>query len=108
MIQVRICKGDPSCQREPAADGFRNQHRPATKVEATYMGEKRIVASIGDVVMAPGNVRAIVIAANGIQVKVLGIGTSKETGDTFVLSPPYIHDYPASQCHYLEKQTLNR
>ncbi len=76
-------------------------------MEATYMGEKAIAASVGDVVMAPGDVRGIVIAVNGVSVKILGIGTSIKTGDTFVLNPPYIHDYPASQCHYMEKQILN-
>ena len=49
--------------------------------------------------------RGIVIGMNGTFVKVLAIGTSKETGDTVVLR--YVHDYPASQCMYLEKQTLN-
>jgi hypothetical protein len=76
-------------------------------VQATYKGEKTIVAGIGDVVMAPGNMRAIVNGVNGTSVKVLGIGTSKETLDTFVLPPRFIHDYPASQCHCMEKQTLN-
>ena len=52
-----------------------------------------------------GDVRGIVIGMNGTFVKVLAIGTSKETGDTVVLR--YVHDYPASQCMYLEKQTLN-
>lgn len=75
---------------------------------ATYMGDKAIVASVGDVVMAPGNVRGIVIAVSGTSVKVLGILTSKVTGDTVVLSPRYIHEYVASECHYMEKQTLNR
>ncbi len=74
---------------------------------ANYMGEKAIAASVGDVVISPGNVRGIVIAVKGTFVSVLGIGTSKETGDTFVLNPPYIHECPASQCCYLEKQTLN-
>jgi hypothetical protein len=74
---------------------------------ATYMGEKAIVASVGDVVMSPGNVRAIVIAVNGVSVKVLGIGTDTRSGDTFVLKPTYIHDYPASECHYIERQFLN-
>jgi hypothetical protein len=76
-------------------------------VAATYMGEKAIAASVGDVVMAPGDVRGIVIAVYGVAVKILGIGTSIKTGDTFVLKPPYIHDYSASQCHYMEKQILN-
>jgi hypothetical protein len=72
-----------------------------------YMGEKQIAARIGDVVMAPGDRRGIVIAVKEIFVTVLGIRTSKETGDTFVLPERYIHDFPASECHYLEKQTLN-
>jgi len=59
------------------------------------------------VLISPGNVRGIVIAVKGILVTVLGIGTSKETGDTFVLPPPYVHDFPARQCSYMEKQTLN-
>jgi hypothetical protein len=71
------------------------------------MGNDKIAARIGDVVMAPGNMRGIVIAVDGTMVKVLGIGTSKETGATFVLPQRYVHDYPASQCLYLEKQTLN-
>jgi len=75
-------------------------------VEATYMGEKAIAASVGDVVMSPGNVRGIVIAVKGTFVTVLGIITNKE-GDTFVLRPLLVHDFLASQCHYMEKQTLN-
>ena len=55
----------------------------------------------------PGDMRGIVIGIDGISVKVLGIGTSKETGDTLVLPQRFVHDYPASQCMYLEKQTLN-
>lgn len=79
-------------------------------MDATYMNnvdEKPITARIGDVVMAPGNMRGIVIAVKGMFVTVLGIATSKETGDTFVLPQRYMADYPASQCMYLEKQTLN-
>jgi hypothetical protein len=64
------------------------------------------VAKIGHVVMTnPGAVRAIVIGINGTFVKVLGIGTHKDTGDTVVLD--WVHDMPASQCVLLEKQTLN-
>ena len=74
--------------------------------KATYTGGKP-EARIGDVVIAPGEVRGIVIAVNGTFVKVLGIGTNIETGVTFVLTPRFLHDYPASECHYLEKQTLN-
>jgi hypothetical protein len=76
-------------------------------VEATYMGENRVIARIGDVVMAPGGMRGMVIALKGTFVTVLGIGTSKETGDTFVLPQRYVHDYPAHDCHYMEKQILN-
>ena len=77
-------------------------------MDAIYMNHgKQIKAGIGDVVMAPGNMRGIVIGMKGIFVTVLGIGTSMETGDTFVLSPRFIHDYPASECIYMEKQTLN-
>ena len=76
-------------------------------VEPTYMGDKQIKARIGDVVIAPGNMRGIVIGMNGTFVKVLGIGTSKVTGDTFVLPQRFVHDYLASQCMHLEKQTLN-
>ena len=76
-------------------------------MEAVYMGDKKIAARTGDVMMAPGNMRGIVIAVNGTFVKVLGIGTSKETGDTIVLPQRFVHDYPASECSYMEKQTLN-
>ena len=68
-------------------------------------GDRHIKARIGDVVIGPGDVRGIVIGMKGTCVKVLAIGTSKETGDTVVLR--YVHDYPASQCMSLEKQTLN-
>jgi hypothetical protein len=61
---------------------------------------------IGDVVMAPGGMRGIVIGMNGTFVKVLGIGTKLDTGETFVLPQRFVHDYPASDCSYLEKQTL--
>jgi hypothetical protein len=42
-------------------------------------------AAVGDVVMSTGDVRAIVIGVQGTFVKILAIGTSKETGDTIVL-----------------------
>ena len=74
--------------------------------EISYMGGN-VKPRIGDVVMTPGNVRGIVIALKGTFVTVLAIGTSKETGDTFVLPQRYTHDYPATQCHYMEKQILN-
>ena len=76
-------------------------------MEATYMGEKAVAARIGDVVVAPGHMRGIVIAVDGTIVKVLAIGTSKETGDTIILPRRYVHDIPAIQCNYMEKQTLN-
>jgi hypothetical protein len=76
-------------------------------MDATYMGDKATVARMGDVVMAPGNIRGIVIAVKGTFVTVLAIATSKETGETFVLTPRYIHDFPASDCSYMEKQTLS-
>jgi hypothetical protein len=72
-------------------------------MDAIYMNDgKQIKAGIGDVVMAPGNMRGIVIGVKGTFVTVLGIGTSMETEDTFVLSPRFIHDYPASECIYRE------
>jgi hypothetical protein len=71
------------------------------------MGDKQIVPRVGDVVMSPGNVRGIVIALKGPMVTVLGIGTSVETGDTFVLPQRYIHDFPVGECYYMEKQILN-
>jgi hypothetical protein len=71
------------------------------------MGEKKIKARVGDVVMGQGSVRGIVIGLEGTFVKVLAIGTSKETGDTFVLPQRHVDKIPASQCFYMEKQTLN-
>ena len=76
-------------------------------MDAIYMGEQKRKATVGDVVMGPGNVRAIVIGIQGTFVKLLGIGTSDKTGDTFVLTPRWIKDVPASDCYYMEKQTLN-
>lgn len=64
-------------------------------VEATYSSDKLKVAAIGDVVMAPGNVRGIVIGMQGTFIRVLAIGTKKDTGETFVLTPRFIHDFPA-------------
>jgi hypothetical protein len=75
--------------------------------EHVYINEGKIVARVGDVVLSPGNVRAIVIGFRGPFVTVLGIGTSKESGDTFVLPQRYVTDVPASECLYLEKQLLN-
>lgn len=72
-----------------------------------YSDEEKTVVQIGDVVMAPGGIRGIVIGVNGGFVKVLAIGTSKVTGDTFVLSPRFVHDFPVGECVYMKKQTLN-
>jgi len=76
-------------------------------LDAMYMGEKKIKAQVGDVVMGPGNVRGIVINVEGTFVNVLAIGTSRETGDTFVLPQRRVDKILASQCVYMEKQTLN-
>ena len=72
----------------------------------TIYQDRKTKARIGDVVMVPGDMRGIVIAIKGTFVTVLGIGTKKDTGETFVLPQRYVHDFPASECHYLEKQTL--
>ena len=74
-------------------------------MKATYMGGKP-EARVGDVVSV-GAMRGIVIAVDDTTVSVLGIGTSKETGDTFVLPQRHIEKLPASGCHYMEKQILN-
>jgi len=63
-------------------------------------------AGIGNVVMIGGTTRCIVIDVDGTFVKVLGFGTNMETGVTAILSPRYIDRLPASECSYLEKQTL--
>ena len=63
-------------------------------------------ARIGDVVMY-NDVRGIVIGLDGTLVNVLLIGTSKKTGDTFVLPQRTVERVLARQCHYLEKQVLN-
>ncbi len=73
-------------------------------MEAIY-SDGKTVARVGHIVSTTGLLRGIVIGVNGTFVKTLGIGTSSETGDTVVL--PYIRDCPASDCHYMEKQTLN-
>ena len=75
-------------------------------MEAVYMvgqDKQKRVAGIGDVVMAPGNLRGIVIGVNGTLVTVLAIGTSKQTGDTFVLTFRYIHDFSAEDCQHMWK-----
>jgi len=73
----------------------------------TYSNEEKTAVQIGDVVMVPGNVRGIVIGIKGPKITILGIGTSKETGDTFVLPQRYIHDFPVGECMYMKKQVLN-
>jgi hypothetical protein len=75
------------------------------KVKAIYMDGKQ-EARIGDVVSV-NNMRGVVISVDGTFVNVLGIGTSKETGDTFVLPQRHIEKVSASNCHYMEKQILN-
>jgi hypothetical protein len=74
-------------------------------VKAIYMDGER-EARIGDVVSV-NHMRGIVISVDGTSVSVLGIGTSIETGDTFVLPQRHIEKLPASRCHYMEKQVLN-
>jgi hypothetical protein len=49
-------------------------------MDATYMGDKGIEAQIGDVVLGPGNIRAIVIGVKASFITILGIGTSTVTG----------------------------
>ena len=74
-------------------------------MKPVYMDGKT-EARIGDVVVLNA-VRGIVIGVDGTFVRVLLIGTSKETGDTFVLPLRTVEELPASRCHYLEKQVLN-
>ena len=73
---------------------------------ATYMNDN-IRAAIGDVVLTRGDVRGIVIAVKDSFITVLGIGTDPKTDRTFVLTPRFIHDCPASECHYMKNQNLN-
>ena len=74
-------------------------------MKAIYMDGKQ-EARIGDVVSV-NKMRGIVISVDETFVNILGIGTSKETGDTFVLPQRHIEKLPASRCHYMEKQVLN-
>lgn len=74
-------------------------------MKAIYVDGKE-EARIGDVVSTNG-MRGIVLSVDGTFVSVLGIGTSKETGDTFVLPQRHVEKLPTSKCHYLEKQVLN-
>ncbi len=71
----------------------------------TY-SDGKIVARVGDVVSAPGMIRGITIAVADQRVTVLAIGTD-DNSNTFVLPQRYVHDFPASECRYLDKQTLN-
>ena len=66
----------------------------------------KMEARVGDVVTF-NTVRGIVIGLDGTFVNVLLIGTSKETGDTFVLPQRTVENLPASKCRFLEKQVLN-
>jgi len=69
--------------------------------------DRKTKPRVGDVVMAPGTIRGIVIEVNGTFVKILGIATSIETGETFVLPQRYVEEFPSGDCMYMEKQTLN-
>ena len=80
-----------------------------TDLTASYKDKdgKEHNAEIGDVIMAPGTIRGIVIGIKGTFVTLLAIGTSRETGATTVLTPRYIHDFPAHDCMYMPPQRLN-
>ena len=54
-----------------------------------YMNQKG-VAQLGDIVMGPGNVRAIVVAIRGTFVTIVGIGVKKDSGEVAVL--PWVTD----------------
>ena len=69
-------------------------------MEATYMDGKR-AAEVGDVVMAGGNQRSLVVDVSGTFVTIIAIGLSKETGKAVVLPPA--DDCPACKCSYIEK-----
>ena len=69
-------------------------------MEATYLDGKR-AAEVGDVVMAGGNQRSVVVDVSGTFVTIIAIGRSEETGKTVVL-PPAV-DWPARKCSYIEK-----
>jgi hypothetical protein len=59
---------------------YYSRRKEFSEVKAIYMDGKQ-EARIGDVVSANG-MRGIVISVDGTFLNVLGIGTSKETGDT--------------------------
>jgi len=73
-------------------------------MKAIYKDGKQ-EARIGDVVSV-NLMRGIVISVDGTFVSVLGIGTDKETGETFVLPQRHIETLPSTECHYMEKQVL--
>jgi hypothetical protein len=74
-----------------------------TELIPHYMNQKG-VAKVGDLVMGPGNVRALVLKIEGTFVKIIGIGVKRETGEVTVLQ--WVTDCPASECVLLESQTL--
>jgi len=61
----------------------------------------RRAAEVGDVVMAGGNERNVVVDVSGTFVTIIAIGLSKETGKAVVLPPA--DDCPARKCSYIEK-----
>ncbi len=63
-------------------------------MEATYTDGKR-AAEVGDIVMAGGNKRSVVVDVSGTFVTIIAIGLSKETGKAVVLPPA--DDCPARQ-----------
>lgn len=74
---------------------------------AAIYADGKTSARIGDVGMAPGQIRGIVIEIDSADfVKVLAIGTDMN-GHTYVLTSRFVGHYPASDCTYLEKQLLN-
>jgi hypothetical protein len=64
--------------------------------------DRKTEATVGDVV-AYDNVRGIVTELKGTFVKLLVIGTSKKTGETFVLPQMHYDERPASVCYYIQK-----
>jgi hypothetical protein len=69
-------------------------------VEATYMDGRR-APEVGDVVMASGSHRSVVVDVTGTFVTIIAIGLSKETGMPAILPPA--DDCPARKCSYIEK-----
>jgi hypothetical protein len=56
---------------------------------------------VGDVVMAAGNQRSVVVDVSGTFVTIIAIGLSKQTGKAVVLAPA--DDCPTRNCSYIEK-----